>query len=64
MFVEAGFQVDVQGVTYEDPSHEWTHTINLYCTLYLETAWLAAIRGVSELFMFCFLCMAILEYYL
>ena len=54
MFEEAGFQVDVQEVTYEDPSHKWTHTINFYCTWYLETAWLAAIQGGSELFMFSF----------
>ena len=54
MFGETGFQVDVQEVTYENPSHEWTHTINLYCTWYLETAWLAAIQGAFELFMFLF----------
>ena len=30
MFEEAGFLVYVQEVTYEDPSHEWTQTINLY----------------------------------
>ena len=52
MFEEAGFLVYVQEVTYEDPSHEWTHTINLYCTCYIETAWLAAIQGTIELFMF------------
>ena len=61
MFEEAGFQVDVQEVMYEDPSHEWTHTINLYCTWYLETTWLAAIQGASELFMSCFLCMQVLH---
>ena len=32
MFKQAGFQVDVQDVKYEDPSHEWMHTINLYFT--------------------------------
>ena len=31
VFEEAGFQVDVQEVMYEDPSHEWMPTINLYC---------------------------------
>ena len=48
MFEEAGFQVDVQEVTYKDPLHELTHTINLYCTWYLETARLAAIQGTFE----------------
>ena len=32
MFEEAGFLVQIQEVTYEDLSHEWTHTMNLYCT--------------------------------
>ena len=32
MFEEARFEADVQEVTYEGLSHEWTYTVNLYCT--------------------------------